>query len=107
MASYAQRPDGLLEVTLDDGRRMPTALDPGTLEAQGIYAEAPPMPPPGPDMRTAGLGNMGTPAQAPGLSDLGASPAFGQLMGAGAPQSPPPMGPPAPPPPPAQNMSVM
>jgi hypothetical protein len=109
MASYAPRPDGLLEVTLDDGRRVPTALDAATLESQGFYAMPMTEAPERITMQqgTAGLGNMGTPAQAPGLSDLGASPAFGQLMGAGAPQSPPPMGPPAPPPPPAQNMSVM
>lgn len=113
MATYAPRPDGLLEVTLDDGRRVPTALDGPSLEAQGIYAQmaASPPAPVAMSQGTAGLGNMGTPAQAPGLSDLGASPAFGQLMGAGAPpQQPPPMGPagpPAPPPPPAGNMSVM
>lgn len=111
MATYAPRPDGLLEVTLDDGRRMPTALDASTLEAQGIYAQmAEPPPSPLASQGTAGLGNLGTPAQAPGLSDLGTSPAFGQLMGAGAapPQPPPaPIGPPVPPPPPAGNMSVM
>lgn len=112
MASYAQRPDGLLEVSLDDGRVVPTALDPSALEAQGIYA-TPPQPPPAPlamSQGSAGLGALGTPAQAPGMSDLGASPAFGQLMGAGAPppsMAPQQMGPPAPPPPPAGNMSMM
>lgn len=85
MASYAPRPDGLLEVTLDDGRRMPTALDASMLEAQGIYATPPmPEPPPvAPDMRTAGLGNMS------------------QMPEAGMSQAP--IGPPLPPAPPADQ----
>lgn len=88
MASYSPRPDGLLEVTLDDGRRMPTALDAGTLEAQGIYA-SPPMaePPAMPDQRLAMGENMSQMPEAgmslapPGAAD------FAQ----------PPMGPPLPP----------
>lgn len=82
MASYAPRPDGLLEVTLDDGRRMPTALDPSMLEAQGIYATPPmPEPPPMPDQRLAS--NMS------------------QIPEAGMSQAP--IGPPLPPPPPADQ----
>lgn len=113
MATYAPRPDGLYEVTLDDGRIVPTAMDPATLEAQGFMpqVQAPDMPVL-PDERTAGLdtASLNTRPGLPGSEALGASPAFGQLMGTGQQRldaPPAPMGPPAPPPVPAQNMSAM
>jgi hypothetical protein len=41
MVSYAQRPDGMLDVQLDDGRVLPMALDPGQLASMsGTPAEA-------------------------------------------------------------------
>jgi hypothetical protein len=52
MVTYAQRPDGLLDVTLDDGRVLPMALDPAQLPGatpaqarQGLYANVTARPP--------------------------------------------------------------
>lgn len=109
MAYYTQRPDGLFDVETDDGRIVPTALDPSMLEMQGIGPK-----PPSPVMTegTAGITTPGVSMGLPGSEGLGESPAFQQLVNAGAPRPDVPgvpYGPPKPPMPelpPSQSMSV-
>lgn len=87
--AYAPRPDGLNDVILDDGTRVPTGLPAAQLEAMGHSPLAPMgAPPPGP-VAFAG----------PGASDLSAI--NNAIQQQTAPQPLPPVGPP--PPPQAQN----
>lgn len=67
MVSYAQRPDGLLDVTLDDGRVLPMALSPEQIPGatpaqarQGLYADVGARPP---ETRTMTEGTASAPAQ--------------------------------------------
>lgn len=74
MASFAPRPDGLFNVTLDNGMVLPMPLSEEQLRGAGaspagappsLYADAGAPPMPGPDMRTADLGaGLGGPPNA-------------------------------------------
>lgn len=100
MATFAPRPDGLFDVTLDSGLVLPMALPEQSLLSAGLQ---PAMPPPPPVTQTQGLAQAAPWEVGPQQS----LPDVGPNMSPAPQQSLPPPGPPPAPPRPTQNVPMI